>query len=128
MLQLVVLCKYNLQLLLKPNLSLLQLMVCNDSGPRHVAIGLNVPTICIMGPTKPVYTEGPYEKGRVLRVDVDSGPRHKPTGPTDHRRTTPITRGARLHAGRTNEAPAQPRSELRQDHRSDPGSTRELGF
>lgn len=70
---------------LKATVSLLNLMVCNDSGPRHVAVGFNVPTICIMGPTKPVYTEGPYEKGRVLRVDVDCGPCQKPTCRTDHR-------------------------------------------
>ena len=83
---------------LKATVSLLQLMVCNDSGPRHVAIGLNVPTICIMGPTKPVYTEGPYEKGRVLRVDVDCGPCQKPTCRTDHRCMTRITPDAVVDA------------------------------
>ena len=83
---------------LKATVSLLQLMVCNDSGPRHVAIGLNVPTICIMGPTKPVYSEGPYEKGRVLRVDVDCGPCQKPTCRTDHRCMTRITPDAVVDA------------------------------
>lgn len=75
---------------LKATVSLLQLLICNDSGPRHVAIGLNVPTICIMGPTPPVYSEGPYEVGRVLRVDVDCGPCLKPTCRTDHRCMTRI--------------------------------------
>ncbi len=83
---------------LKAAVSLLQLLICNDSGPRHVAIGLNVPTICIMGPTKPVYTEGPYEKGRVLRVDVDCGPCQKRICKTDHRCMTRITPDAVIDA------------------------------
>ncbi|MCH8204843.1 MAG: lipopolysaccharide heptosyltransferase II [Candidatus Hydrogenedentes bacterium] len=83
---------------LKATVSLLQLMVCNDSGPRHVATGFNVPAVCIMGPTKPVYSEGPYEKGRVLRVDVDCGPCQKPTCKTDHRCMTRITPDAVIDA------------------------------
>lgn len=75
---------------LKATVSCLDLMISNDSGPRHVAIGFNVPTICVMGPTKPVYTEGPYEKGQVVRVDVDCGPCQKPTCTTDHRCMTRI--------------------------------------
>ncbi len=76
---------------LKATVSLLDLLVCNDSGPRHVAIAMNVPAICVMGPTKPVYTEGPYETGKVLRVDVDCGPCQKPVCTTDHRCMTRIT-------------------------------------
>ncbi len=70
---------------LKATVSVLDLLVCNDSGPRHVAVAFNKPVICIMGPTAPVYTEGPYERGRVLRVDVDCGPCQKPVCATDHR-------------------------------------------
>ena len=83
---------------LKATVSLLRLLICNDSGPRHVATGLNVPSICIMGPTKPVYTEGPYEKGRVLRVDVDCGPCQKRTCKTDHRCMTGVTPDAVIDA------------------------------
>jgi heptosyltransferase-2 len=76
---------------LKATVSLLQLIVCNDSGPRHVAMAMNVPAVCIMGPTRPVYTEGPYETGRVLRVNVDCGPCQQPVCKTDHRCMTQIT-------------------------------------
>jgi heptosyltransferase-2 len=78
---------------LKATVSKLDLLVCNDSGPRHVAVAFNVPTICIMGSTAPVYSEGPYEKGSVLRVDVDCGPCQKPICATDHRCMTRINVG-----------------------------------
>ena len=67
---------------LKATVSLLDLLVTNDSGPRHVAVGLHVPAICVMGPTSPSYTEGPYEKGEVVRIDVECGPCQKPVCPT----------------------------------------------
>ncbi len=76
---------------LKATASLMKLLVCNDSGPRHVAMAMGVPAVCIMGPTKPVYTEGPYETGRVLRVEVDCGPCQKPVCATDHRCMTRIS-------------------------------------
>ena len=75
---------------LKATISILDVLVCNDSGPRHVAISFNVPTICVMGPTRPVYSEGPYERGEVIRIDVDCGPCQKPTCSTDHRCMTGI--------------------------------------
>jgi heptosyltransferase-2 len=76
---------------LKATVSQLDLLVCNDSGARHVAIAFGVPTVCIMGPTSPRYSEGPYERGRVLRVDVDCGPCQKPVCETDHRCMTRIS-------------------------------------
>ncbi len=76
---------------LKAVISRLDLLVCNDSGPRHVAIAFGRPVICIMGPTSPRYTESPWEKGEVLRVDVDCGPCQKPVCTTDHRCMTQLT-------------------------------------
>lgn len=76
--------------MLKATVSQLDLLICNDSGPRHVAVAFGVPTVCIMGPTSPRYSEGPYERGKVLRVDVDCGPCQKPTCVTDHRCMTQI--------------------------------------
>lgn len=76
---------------LKATVSLMNLLVSNDSGPRHVAVAMGVPAVCVMGPTRPVYTEGPYETGRVLRIDVDCGPCQKPTCATDHRCMTGIS-------------------------------------
>jgi len=76
---------------LKAAVSLLDLLICNDSGARHVAVAFHIPTICIMGPTSPAYSNGPYERGRVLRVDVDCGPCQKPVCTTDHRCMTQIS-------------------------------------
>lgn len=76
---------------LKATVSQLDLLICNDSGPRHVAVAFKVPTVCIMGPTSPRYSCGPYEKGEVLRVDVDCGPCQEPVCDTDHRCMTRIT-------------------------------------
>lgn len=60
-------------------------VVCNDTGPRHIAVAYQKPVVCIMGPTHPGYTRSPWEKGRVLRVDVDCGPCRQPICRTDHR-------------------------------------------
>jgi heptosyltransferase-2 len=76
---------------MKAAISIMDLLICNDSGPRHVAVAFNVPTICIMGPTSPRYSCGPYESGEVLRVDVDCGPCQKPVCATDHRCMTRIS-------------------------------------
>jgi heptosyltransferase-2 len=76
---------------LKAIIAQLDLLICNDTGPRHLAIAFKKPVICIMGPTSPRYTDSPWEKGKVLRVDVDCGPCQKPTCATDHRCMTGIS-------------------------------------
>ncbi len=76
---------------LKAVIKSLDLLICNDSGPRHIAIAFGVPVICIMGPTKPEYTESPWERGTVLRVPVECGPCQLPECPTDHRCMKQIT-------------------------------------
>lgn len=75
---------------LKAAISQLDLLLCNDSGPRHIAVAFKVPTVCLMGPTSPRYTDSPYEIGRLLRIDVDCGPCQKPVCETDHRCMTGI--------------------------------------
>lgn len=69
---------------LKAAISKLDLLIGNDSGPRHVAVAFDVPVICIMGSTSPAYSCGPYEKGEVVRIDVDCGPCQQPTCPEGH--------------------------------------------
>jgi len=76
---------------LKAAIAQSDLLIGNDSGPRHIAVALGVPVVCVMGPTAPVYSEGPYEVGRVLRVDVDCGPCQQPVCRTDHRCMTRIS-------------------------------------
>ena len=83
---------------LKAILAEADLLVGNDSGPRHIAIAFGKPVICIMGPTSPRYTDSPWEKGRLLRVDVDCGPCQKPVCTTDHCCMTRITAAAVVEA------------------------------
>lgn len=76
---------------LKAAISQLDLLIGNDSGTRHIAVAFGVPVVCIVGPTSPKYSCGPYEKGEVLRVDVDCGPCQQPICATDHRCMTRIS-------------------------------------
>ncbi len=71
--------------LLKPLIKRCSLLLTVDSGPRHFAVAFNRPVVTLMGPTDPRYTETGYETGRVIRLDVDCGPCHKKTCPTDHK-------------------------------------------
>lgn len=77
--------------MLKAAISRLDLLICNDSGTRHIAVAFKAPTVCIMGPTRPAYSNGPYERGKVLRIEVDCGPCQKPVCVTDHRCMTGIS-------------------------------------
>ena len=70
--------------LLKSIVKRLDLLITSDSGVRHVAIAFDVPTVVLMGPTRPEYTDTPFERGAVLRHEVECGPCHEPTCPGDH--------------------------------------------
>lgn len=83
---------------LKAGIAAMDVLIGNDSAPRHIAIAFGIPIVCIMGPTSPRYTQGPWEKGDVLRVDVDCGPCQKPVCATDHRCMTGITPQAVVQA------------------------------
>lgn len=76
---------------LKATIACTDVLIGNDSGPRHIAIAFQKPVICIMGSTRPAYTESPWERGAVLRVDVDCGPCQRPHCSTDHRCMTGVT-------------------------------------
>ncbi len=58
-----------------------KLVFGNDSGPLHVAVALNRPTISVYGPTDPAFV-GPYgQLDRVIRFSVDCFPcRNKTCG------------------------------------------------
>ena len=71
---------------LKAALSQVDLLICNDSGPRHIAVAFKRPIVCIMGPTSPRYSEGPYEIGQVLRQPLECSPCQKPVCPLEHHR------------------------------------------
>lgn len=68
------------------------LMVTNDTGPRHIAAAFDVPVVTIFGPTHPQWTEIYFNKERKISVPVFCGPCQKKTCPLDHRcmiRVTP---------------------------------------
>jgi heptosyltransferase-2 len=85
--------------LLKPLIQRCNLLVTNDTGPRHYAVALDVPVVVIMGPTDPRYTAANLEKTVVIRSDAECSPCHKKTCPTDHRCMTQITPGMVFDAG-----------------------------
>ncbi|MCB9898662.1 MAG: lipopolysaccharide heptosyltransferase II [Planctomycetes bacterium] len=60
------------------------LALSNDTGPRHVAVALDVPAITLMGPTDPRHTAFQLERQRVLREDLDCAPCHAKTCPLGH--------------------------------------------
>jgi lipopolysaccharide heptosyltransferase II len=61
------------------------LVLTTDSGLRHVATALGVPTVVLMGPTDPRHTASNLENTIVLREDVDCAPCHLKVCPIDHR-------------------------------------------
>jgi heptosyltransferase-2 len=67
------------------------LMITNDTGPRHIAAAMNVPVITIFGPTHQAWTEIYFEAERKIAIPVDCGPCQKKICPLDHRCMTGIT-------------------------------------
>lgn len=50
------------------------LVICNDSGPMHIAAALNVPMVAIFGPTDYVAWEPLSEKATIVRRDMPCWP------------------------------------------------------
>ena len=67
------------------------LMVTNDTGPRHIAAAMDVPVVTIFGPTFPEWTEIYYPRERQVAVKVFCGPCQKKVCPLDHRCMTLVT-------------------------------------
>ncbi len=66
-------------------------MVTNDTGPRHLAAAFDVPVVTVFGPTHPEWTEIWFEKERKVAVKVFCGPCQKKLCPLDHRCMTRVT-------------------------------------
>jgi len=67
------------------------LMITNDTGPRHIAAAFDVPVVTVFGPTHPEWTEIWFGKERKVAVQVFCGPCQKKRCPLDHRCMTRIS-------------------------------------
>jgi len=68
-----------------------QLMLCNDTGPRHLAVAFGVPVVTLFGPTDPVWAETFCKNERLVRIEVPCGPCQLKQCPIDHRCMTGVT-------------------------------------
>ena len=60
------------------------LLICNDTGPRHLAKAFDVPVVTIFGPTHRAWTDTSHADERIVRVDVDCGPCQQRICPLNH--------------------------------------------
>ncbi|HEY0431765.1 MAG TPA: lipopolysaccharide heptosyltransferase II [Pyrinomonadaceae bacterium] len=72
-------------------LSLVDLLVTNDTGPAHIASALGRPTLVIFGPTNPLTTRPFSPYGEIIREPPDCAPCMLRDCPIDHRCMTAIT-------------------------------------
>jgi heptosyltransferase-2 len=72
-------------------LSLVDLLVTNDTGPAHIAPALNRPTLVIFGPTDPRTTRPFAASAEILRRPPDCAPCMLRDCPIDHRCMTAIS-------------------------------------
>jgi len=77
--------------LLKPLIRRCNLLITNDTGPRHYAVAFDVPVVVIMGPTDPRYTNSNLDNTIVLRKELPCSPCHKKVCPRQHECMTGIT-------------------------------------
>ena len=70
--------------MLKGVVSRLDLLITNDTGPRHIAAAFGVPTVALFGPTHTVWGDSGFEKSVELFIEVECGPCMKRTCPLGH--------------------------------------------
>jgi heptosyltransferase-2 len=90
----VVLSEPGTQLTLRQLIALIRradLLLGNDTGPRHFAAAVGTPSVTIFGATDPAWTETSYAGETKLMIPVDCGPCQLPKCPLDHRCMTGIT-------------------------------------
>ncbi|HEY0730748.1 MAG TPA: lipopolysaccharide heptosyltransferase II [Pyrinomonadaceae bacterium] len=71
-------------------LSIVDLVVTNDTGPAHIAAALGRPTLVIFGPTNPLTTRPFAPEAEILRNPPDCAPCMLRDCPIDHRCMTAI--------------------------------------
>jgi len=60
------------------------LMLCTDSGPRHIAKAFGRAVVTVFGPTHVEWTATDYPAERIVRIDVDCGPCQQRACPLGH--------------------------------------------
>ena len=63
---------------LKALIAVADLVVCNDTGPRHIAIGLKRKVITLVGPNDPAWTDPGYADEVFIKGDAPCAPCDKP--------------------------------------------------
>lgn len=76
------------------------LVITNDTGPRHIAAALGTPVVTVFGPTDPRWTQIDCPHERQVMVKVFCGPCQKKRCPLDHRCMTRVTTSMVLDAAR----------------------------
>jgi heptosyltransferase-2 len=77
-----------------------KLFVTNDTGPRHFAVAFDTPSVILVGPMDPRYTQTDQGRAVVLREPVECSPCNLPRCPIDHRCLVRITPERVLEATR----------------------------
>lgn len=62
------------------------LVVTGDTGPRHLAVAFDRPTVCLIGPNDPNYTNYCMEHTVLLRRDLPCSPCQRKVCPLGHHR------------------------------------------
>lgn len=60
------------------------LLLINDTGPRHFAKAFGRPVVTVFGSTDPLWTQTDYALERDVRIEVDCGPCQKKVCPLGH--------------------------------------------
>ncbi|MBN1974284.1 MAG: lipopolysaccharide heptosyltransferase II [Sedimentisphaerales bacterium] len=75
---------------LKPLFSMADLVITNDTGPRHIAVALQRNVITLFGPSNPAWTDTGYEKEIKIISNIDCAPCHKKVCPKENQCMTGI--------------------------------------
>ncbi len=70
--------------LMKSLLAPCKLLVTTDSGPRHVGAALGLPTVVLMGPNHPGYSDTGHTPNAVIQEKLDCVPCQKKVCPLGH--------------------------------------------
>lgn len=69
---------------LKSLIARCDLLLNNDTGPRHFAKAFGRKVVTVFGSTHPGWTHTDYPRERIVRIDVDCGPCQKKVCPLGH--------------------------------------------